>query len=396
MVGMEKTILELQTQISQQLKSLSETASLDAQVLLANLLNQPRSWILAHPEHKVGDEKYHEIGQALDRLINGEPLPYVIGHWEFYGLDFILTPDVLIPRPETELLVERAIDWLQHHPERPHVVDVGTGSGCIGISIASHVSDSRVLLTDVSAEALKVARLNAIKHRLQNSVEICRSSLLTRLPEPGAFDLICANLPYIPTPELETLKVYKKEPRLALDGGQDGLKHITRLIKQAKTRLAPGGMMLLEIEPSESNALRELITKNLPYSRMQILQDLSGIERCVQIEKPDLIYHLCLRKQWEHSMNEGQYEADSLVLEGFIHCSQRDQIIPVANRYYKGTLDMVVLAIDPQTLVSEIRWEAVRDEKYPHVYGPVNREAVLSVHDILPDQDGIFRSFSGK
>jgi release factor glutamine methyltransferase len=125
---MEISIQELLSHLRQQLHQYSETATLDAQVLLAHCLEKPRSWILAHPEVPLNDTQYNIFIQASDRLMHGEPLPYVIGHWEFYGMDFHLTPAVLIPRPETELLVERGINWLRLHPTRRKAVDVGTGS----------------------------------------------------------------------------------------------------------------------------------------------------------------------------------------------------------------------------------------------------------------------------
>ena len=155
---MATSIQETLDQLSHQLKSHSETAWLDAQVLVAHHLGVPRTWLLTHPETDLNDHQYKAIQQSVALLEAGVPLPYVIGHWEFYGLDFQLTPDVLIPRPETELLVERAIRWLQQHPHMRKVVDVGTGCGCIGIAIAKHIPDVQMLLTDSSAKALEVAR----------------------------------------------------------------------------------------------------------------------------------------------------------------------------------------------------------------------------------------------
>lgn len=389
---MEITIQEILTQLGQQLHQHSETATLDAQVLVAHFLEKPRTWILAHPEAPLNNTQYNKIIQSANRLEHGEPLPYVIGHWEFYGLDIHLTPDVLIPRPETELLVERAIDWLQRNPHKRKAVDVGTGSGCIGIALAKHITDLYVVLTDISSEALNVARLNGEKHRLLDRLEFRRGNLLDRIPGSIAFDLICANLPYIPTQTLEELPVAEREPRLALDGGLSGIKVIKRLLKQAKSQLAPGGLMLLEIDPAQCDKVIPLTQKHYSFSKVQILRDLSGRDRCLEIELRYMIFHLCQRQDWLNSQVQGEYRNDSLAREGFIHCSQSEQIIEVANRYFKDEPDVIVLWIDPDKLTSEIRWEKSDHAYFPHVYGPINLEAVETVTDLEPERDGTYRA----
>src|SRR5512143_2162838 len=147
------------------LSTVSESPQLDAQVLLAYVLDKPRTWVLAHPDSAPEPEAALKLEPMLRRLEQGEPLPYVLGHQEFFGLDFELTPDVLIPRPETELLVEKALAWLEAAPERRTVADVGTGSGCIAVSLATRLPDLHVLATDISMAALRVARRNAQKFR---------------------------------------------------------------------------------------------------------------------------------------------------------------------------------------------------------------------------------------
>jgi len=390
------TIQELLPQLSQQLHQISETGTLDAQVLLAYCLEKPRTWILAHPEAAVNNTQYNNIIQAAGRLMHGEPLPYVLGHWEFYGLDFLVTPDVLIPRPETELMTERAIKWLQLHPHKRKAVDIGTGSGCIGISLAKHIPDLHIVLTDISSEALKVARLNGEKHGVLDRLEFHRSNLLDRISSPFAFDLICANLPYIPTQTLEELPVAEREPRLALDGGLSGTKVIKRLLKQAKSQLTPGGLMLVEIDPAQCDQVISLAQKHYSFSKVQILRDLSGRDRCLEIELRSTIFHLCQRQDWLKNQTRGIYQPDSLASEGFIHCSQFKQIIEVANRYFKAVPDVVLLTIDPEKLTSEIRWEKVGTTYFPHVYGPINLEAVDLVIDLEPDTDGIYREIRAR
>ncbi len=234
------------------LTPLSDTPALDASVLLAHILNKPRTWVMAHPELTLTTKQQKQLDDSLTRLERGESFPYVLGHWEFFGMDFEITPDVLIPRPETELLVEKAIAWLQGSPVRRTVADVGTGSGVIAVSIAVHVPDAHVLQQIFPAEALEVAQKNAIKFDVEHRIDFVQCDLLpqslTHFTPERHFDLICANLPYIPTETLRNLPIYGREPTLALDGGEDGLEVIRRLLDIAPEWLAPNGMMLLEIE----------------------------------------------------------------------------------------------------------------------------------------------------
>ena len=386
---MEITIQKILYQLNHQFEAHSDTAKLDAQVLVAHHLGKPRSWVLSHPEAVLSTGEYENILQSSRRLQAGEPLPYVLGHWEFYRLDFLLSPKVLIPRPETELLVERAISWLQLNPHKRKVVDVGTGSGCIGIAIASHIPDVEGLLIDISARALDVARFNVAKHALQDRLQLQQANLLNNIP--ASFDLICANLPYIPTQALAALPVARSEPRTALDGGLRGLKVIKRLVKEAASKLNEGGLILLEIDPGQREMLLQLAGKQFPGAKVSIFQDLSGKDRCVAIEQRYLIYHLCQRQDWLKSQASRAYQADSLEHEGFIHCSKIDQVIGVANRYYQGVPQMVMLTIDPQKLTSIIHWEISGNEYYPHVFGPINVDAVIQVVDVRPESDGVYR-----
>jgi release factor glutamine methyltransferase len=283
---MNPTVLPAVKAAQQRLTPVSETSGLDAQVLLAHVLARPRAWVLAHPEAPLTSQQAQTLERLLDRLLSGEPLPYVLGHWEFYGLDFVLTPQVLIPRPETELMVERAIAWLQAHPGRRWAADVGTGSGCIAVSIAVAVFDLHLLATDHSFRALKVAQSNVLKHGVVGRVACVQSDLMPKTSRP--FDLICANLPYIPSEALQKLEVYRREPTLALDGGAAGLTLIRRLINLAPRILAPGGLLLLEIEASQGGAVQELLGQILPGTKPDLLTDLAGRDRLVAVEAPFL------------------------------------------------------------------------------------------------------------
>jgi release factor glutamine methyltransferase len=240
---------------------------------------------MAHPEARLSVAEEGDIERAVQRLEAGEPLPYVIGHWEFYGLDFTLTSQVLIPRPDTELLVERGLKWLRAHPGRRLACDVGTGSGCIAVALASNTPDLTVVASDLAREALQVARLNAQRHGVQGRVHCLQADLIPSTGKP--FDLVCANLPYIPSETLRTLDIYPREPALALDGGMDGLELIRRLLQMAPGHIAPGGALLLEIEALEGQTAIDLGRESFPEADIHLHADLSGYDRVVQIGLPD-------------------------------------------------------------------------------------------------------------
>jgi release factor glutamine methyltransferase len=277
----------LLSEITTRLTSLSDNPALDASVLLANILGKPRTWLMAHPEIALTSEQQQKLNMSVNRLEDGEPFPYVLGHWEFFGLDFEITPEVLIPRPETELLVEKAIAWLQESPARRTVADVGTGSGVIAISIALHIPDANILASDISQKALTVAQKNALRHNVQQRIEFVACDLLPAKPELFSteqhLDLICANLPYIPTPTLSTLPVFGREPTLALDGGVDGLDLIRRLLKLAPGWLAPNGLILLEIEASRGIQALNLAYDLFSEAEIHLHQDLTGRDRVLEI-----------------------------------------------------------------------------------------------------------------
>jgi release factor glutamine methyltransferase len=281
------TVAHIVETLRQRLQKVSDTPSLDAQVLLAHIMGKSRSWLLAHPQARLNMVQSQALEEALLRLEQGEPLPYVLGHWEFYGLDFIVSPAVLIPRPETELLVEQALAWLRHHPQHRRVADVGTGSGCIAITLAVHIPDVQVLATDLSPDALRLAQTNAQKHGVAERIHFVQADLLPPSdlsPLPGPLDLILANLPYIPTQRLPTLNVTRWEPILSLDGGADGMALIRRLLHLIPGKLAADGLLLLEIDASQGRAVASLAQSIFPQARVQVLTDLSGLDRLVRIE----------------------------------------------------------------------------------------------------------------
>lgn len=268
-------------------KLLDELSERDAQLLLAHVMGHPRAWLLAHLETHLTQPQLDSANQAFARLEAGEPLPYLLGHWEFYGLDFDITPDVLIPRPETELLVEKAIRWLNAAPERRTVADVGTGSGIIAATIAMHVPGVNILATDISRAALKVAKHNAEKFKVTHRIDFLQCDLLPQhinpLPTESHFDLICANLPYIPTNTLHGLPIFGREPTLALDGGADGLDLYRRLMLLSIDWLAPKGSLLLEIEATQGIQALNMAYDLFSEATIQLHKDLAGHDRLLEI-----------------------------------------------------------------------------------------------------------------
>ena len=256
--------------------------SLELQTLVGFVLEKPRSWVLAHPESLLNDSQLNTLERLLGRLVKGEPLAYLTEQKEFYGLGFWVNRDVLVPRPETELLVELGLNWLQAHPGRRKAVDVGTGSGCIAAALAYHVPDLQVTAVDFSRPALRVARKNIKSLGLSERVRLVQADLLSGVT--GRFDLICANLPYIPTGLFQSLAVADHEPRLALDGGKDGLVLIQRLIKSVRPHLNAGGLLLLEIEAGQGERVPMIARKALPGAEVGLIHDLTGKGRVVRVE----------------------------------------------------------------------------------------------------------------
>lgn len=270
-------------QLTRQLATCSENPNLDAQVLLAHISEQPRSWILAHPENELTAAQATALKKALTQLQAGTPLPYVLGHREFFGLDFTVSADVLIPRPETEELVEHALNWLRNK-NNARVMDMGTGSGCIPVSLARNAPSLTLLAIDRSSSALNIARQNAAKHGVADRIEFIESDLFANVPALERFNLITANLPYIPTETLKALAIYTREPTLALDGGADGLDLIRRFLAGAQHFLAPNGRIMLEIDSSHGEKARDAAKKFFPEANCKLMQDLSGRNRFIRIQ----------------------------------------------------------------------------------------------------------------
>jgi release factor glutamine methyltransferase len=264
-----------------------EGARLDAELLLVHALGITRAQLHAHPQGQLSFTGLATYCQLIERRTRREPVAYIVGHKEFYGLDLFVDSRVLIPRPETELLVEKAIEIGKQRPvdiKQLLIADVGTGSGAIAVSLAVHLPQALVYATDASPKALEVAACNCRRHRVEDRVHPLQGHLLEPLPEP--VDLITANLPYVSEAELAQLppEINQYEPQEALDGGPDGLGHIHRLLAQAKGHLKPSGVVLLEIGATQGSTVVALAKRHFPASRVEIMQDYAGLDRVVIVE----------------------------------------------------------------------------------------------------------------
>lgn len=264
------------------LRALPEEPESSLYAIAARTLDQPTYWPQAHPEYVLTPDQQELLDDRLSRLLQKEPLAYILNHQAFFSLDFYVTPDVLIPRPETELLVEVALDRLAGISNDCIVADTGTGSGCIALALACNHPQIQIVATDVSFKSLQVAKVNIQRHHQERRIALLQSDLLAGVR--ASFDLICANLPYIPTGKLDALEVSRHEPLHALDGGADGLAQITRLLLQARERLKPGGMILLEMESNQSEAIRAAIHGAFPRAGITIVQDLRRLPRLAIVE----------------------------------------------------------------------------------------------------------------
>ena len=268
----------------------SDAPRLEAELLLAHLLDRSRAWLLAHPEARLSPAQQVRYEEMVARRAASEPLPYITGHAPFYGLDFLVSPAVLIPRPETERLVDLALDLTRslceaNSPPSLTIADVGTGSGCLAVVLARRLPQARLYALDLSPEALALARRNALRHGVADRIRFLTSDLLQALPEP--VDLIVANPPYVAEDEWDRLprSVREHEPRLALAGGPDGLAVIRRLLAQAPAHLRPGGWLLMEMGAGQGEAVLTLAQAAFPTAQIALHPDLAGHQRILAVHR---------------------------------------------------------------------------------------------------------------
>ena len=250
----------------------------EAGSLLAHALGRDRSFVIAHAADALNDDECEAFRFLIARRAGGEPLQYLTGRQEFFKLDFEVTPAVLIPRPETELVIETALELLRNDPE-PYLADIGAGSGCIAISILHELSTARAVATDVSSAALQVTRQNAARHGVADRLEVLESDYFSALEATGSFNLIASNPPYISDDEMKNLqREVNYEPHAALAGGPDGLSVIRRLLLEAPPFLRPGGYFVFEIGFGQSGAVEQLIDRRV-WRLLEIRTDLQKIPR---------------------------------------------------------------------------------------------------------------------
>jgi len=256
---------------------------LDAPVLLAHLLGVDRAALHAHPERPLTPEQAARFRQMIAGRGRGVPVAYLTGRRAFFDREFVVSPAVLIPRPETEHLIEAALEWARGRAGL-RIADVGTGSGAIAVTLAARLPDAAVWAIDASEDALAVARHNAARAGVAARITWFRGDLLSPLlANASQVDLIAANLPYIPSADLDGLAVARFEPRAALDGGPDGLDLIRRLLAQAPGVLAPGGLALLEIQSGQGKRVAELAGAAFEGAEVRVLADYAGYDRVVWI-----------------------------------------------------------------------------------------------------------------
>ena len=252
---------------------------LNSELLLMFTLACDRAYLYAHPERELTTEEQARYEASIAQRVRGTPTQYITGHQEFWGMDFIVTPAVLIPRPETEHVIETVLDLARARslaaPLR--IVDVGTGSGCIALALAKELPQAEIHATDISSAALEIARANAARHQLENRIHFHETDLLQGL-EANAFDFVVSNPPYVGESEEDQvqIEVRKFEPRSAVFAGPTGLKIIEHLIPQARAALKPGGWLVFEI----SGTIAQGVKRRLPdWSNVQITNDLQNIAR---------------------------------------------------------------------------------------------------------------------
>ncbi|MDP2708616.1 MAG: peptide chain release factor N(5)-glutamine methyltransferase [bacterium] len=260
---------------------------MESEILLSHVLKKPREFILTHGEKKLSPSRTDEFKLLISERIKGKPIAYLTGRKEFYSLDFKVNKNTLIPRPETELMVEEAIKLAAHSSQPITFVDVGTGSGCVIITLAKLIKQPKFFATDISDKAITVARQNAEFHGVDKKIKFFKGNLLSPLFSNLSFGInnpliILANLPYLTPAQIKNSPTIKYEPKSALDGGPDGLKYYRQLFRQLQA--LRDIFVLCEIDPGQSGKIKQLSKQLLPDVKLQIKKDLRGLDRLAIIK----------------------------------------------------------------------------------------------------------------
>lgn len=265
----------------------SDSPRLDTEILLAQARGCRRIELYTHYDEVLSDEERSVMRDLVRRRASAEPVAYLVGFREFFGLDFQVTPDVLIPRPDTETLLVPLLERARAFTSPPRILDLGTGSGCIAISLATQLPNARITATDISSAALRVAAVNAETHGVIDRISFLEGNLYEPLVDENRFNFIASNPPYIRHDEIATLSedVRNHEPLAALDGGSDGLEIIRRLVTDAADHLQDHGWLLCEVSPEQSGTTLELIETTGNFSGFEVADDLSGRQRVVLAQR---------------------------------------------------------------------------------------------------------------
>ena len=270
----------------------SQTPLLDAEVLLCSILAVDRLYLIINGNQLLTEEQLHKFQLYIKKRMAGVPVQYIVGRQEFMGLDFLVEEGVLIPRPDTEILVESVLEWISEKHGKTgtvRIADIGTGSGAIAISLAKLVIGSDVYAVDISPKAIKIAGINREKHQVMSKTTFLLGDLLDPLKDAGLWnklDVLVSNPPYIPIgdiPQLQ-LEVAGYEPILALDGGADGLDFYKRLVEEGWALLKNGGLLAFEMGHNQADDIKKLLEENGRYTNIRIIRDLAGIQRVITAE----------------------------------------------------------------------------------------------------------------
>jgi len=276
----------LQSTTQTLLRTRIDDASIEAELLLGHVLGISKTQLYTKPERALTSAEIKHLRRLVQRRLDHEPTAYILGHCEFYGIDFYVDYHTFIPRPETELLVEQAVEFA-HRISQPGkqitIADVGTGCGAIAVSLALSLPQAKIYATDISAPALRVAGMNCQRHGINSQVELLQGNWLEPLPQP--VDIIVANLPYIKDCEFGDLspEIRNFEPTIALAGGEDGVDKIQQMLEQIPGKLNYGACFLLEIGQGQGEMVTSLIKSYFPQAIIELIRDLGGIERVVKV-----------------------------------------------------------------------------------------------------------------
>ena len=266
---------------TQELSGVTDCPALEAQIIIQKATGLSRPVLLSRPERELADTELSDIREMCKRRASGFPLPYILGEWEFFGHSFFVDPSVLIPRPETELLVEEAEAWLKRHPDVRHGFDIGTGSGCIAVSLLLDHPGLQMTAVDIKRNALRTAVRNAERHRCTDRFHPVEADLFSAFR--GGAALICANLPYIPTETCQVIEPARFEPMSALDGGEDGFDLYRLLFQQIQNKIKGESLLLCEIEYRQRETALRTAEAYFPGCRADVLNDLAGLPRLLKI-----------------------------------------------------------------------------------------------------------------